>query len=219
MPTDTRERLVNAAMQLFYERGYEATSVEEVLGAAKANSGSLYYYFDSKEELLLAVLDQYLDGLWPVIMNPAFARTPDPIDRVFAVLADYRERVRATRFTYSCPIGSLALEVGERLPRARAKIAANFAQWRDAIRQCLDDAGDRLPRDTDRQALAALVLTVMEGGVMQAKAHKSLAPLDASIRQLELYIRSLDRGARGAGPPASPDTPTPGTRRRPRRDA
>jgi AcrR family transcriptional regulator len=192
-PPDTRQRLVLAAMELFHQQGYEATSVEQVLAKASANSGSLYHHFGGKEDLLLAVLDMYLAGLWPIIMEPAFARTRDPIDRVFEVLADYRERVRSTHFTYRCPIGSLALEVGESSPRARERIAANFAQWRDAIRQCLEDAGDRLPAHVDRGELAAMVLTVMEGAVMQAAAHHSIAPFDASVRQLEMYIRGLDR--------------------------
>jgi TetR/AcrR family transcriptional repressor of nem operon len=211
----TRDRLIFAAMELFQEQGYEATSIEQVLAKANARSGSLYYSFKGgKEDLLLAVLDAYLEGLWPVVMQPAFARTEDPIERIFAVLADYRERVRITKCRYNCPIGSLALEVSESLPRARAKIAQNFEQWRDAIRGCLDAAGDRLPSELDRAALAGLVLTVMEGAVMQAHAHKSLEPFDASVKQLELYIRSLDRGRPAASSHAtSPATPSSSTKR------
>ena len=52
----TRDRLIEAARELFYVHGYEATSIAEVLEKADVNSGSLYYYFSGKEELLLAVL-------------------------------------------------------------------------------------------------------------------------------------------------------------------
>jgi TetR/AcrR family transcriptional repressor of nem operon len=182
----TGDRILAAAQELFHQQGYEATSVDQVLKKAGANSGSLYYYFANKEALLLGVLDRYLAGLWPIIMTPPFSRTDDPIDRVFEVLADYRERVRATGFTYTCPIGSLALEVGHVSPRARKKIAENFAQWRDAIRSCFDAAGDRLSPEVDRAGLAALVLAVMEGAVMQARTDRSLEPFDASVAQLSV---------------------------------
>ena len=117
----TRDRIVFAAMDLFHRQGYEATSIGDVLAAADANAGSLYHFFPGKEALLLAVLDAYLAGLWPVVMAPAFARTDDPIERVFEVLKDYRERVRSTECTYNCPIGSLALEVSHTVPGARRR--------------------------------------------------------------------------------------------------
>jgi TetR/AcrR family transcriptional repressor of nem operon len=197
--TDTRQRLVFAAMTLFHRQGYEATSVEEILTAANANSGSLYYYFRSKEELLLAVLDAYLEGLWPVVMQPAFDRASDPIDAIFEVLKDYRERVRSSDFTYSCPIGSLALEVGASSEAARQKVAQNFANWCAAIRTRLDAAADRLPPDLDKDQLATHVLSVMEGGVMLARTHRSLVPFDAAVTQLESYVRGLVH--RGPDPP------------------
>ncbi len=190
--TGTRDRIVSAAMELFQRQGYEATSVSDVLATANANAGSLYHFFPGKEALLLAVLEAYLAGLWPAVMEPAFARTDDPIERVFEVLKDYRERVRSTQCTYTCPIGSLALEVGHTVPRAREKIARNFEEWRSAIQGCFEAAGDRFGPDVDRAGLATLVLTVMEGAVMQARTHRNVELFDASVAQLERYIRGLD---------------------------
>jgi TetR/AcrR family transcriptional repressor of nem operon len=189
--TDTRTRLVFAAMDLFHRQGFHATAVEEILAAAKANSGSLYHYFRGKEELLEGVLDAYLAGLWPVVMSPAFARAADPIDAVFEVLADYRERLRSTALDYSCPIGRLALEIGTRPSPAREKISENFAHWCAAIQTRLDDPAARLPADLDTAALAQHILTVMEGAVMLARSQQSLAPFDASVAQLERYLRGL----------------------------
>ena len=53
-PPDTRTRLVLAAMQLFWEKGYNSTSIADVLQTAKVNSGSLYYFFPGKADLLAA---------------------------------------------------------------------------------------------------------------------------------------------------------------------
>ena len=83
----TRDRIIHAARELFHTQGYQATSMAEILKRAEANSGSLYYFFKSKSELLLAVLGWYEEMLYPEVMNPAFAMTTDPIERVFAVLA------------------------------------------------------------------------------------------------------------------------------------
>src|SRR3954467_1178953 len=114
---NTRDRLLEAARYLFWEKGYAATGMAEILARAQANSGSFYHFFASKEALLLAVLESYLKGLDPVVVQPAFARKSDPIERVFEILEGYRERLISTECRYGCPLGRLALEIeAENLP-------------------------------------------------------------------------------------------------------
>jgi AcrR family transcriptional regulator len=190
----TRERLIEAARYLFWERGYGASAVADILARAGANSGSFYHFFDSKEALLRAVLEQYLASLKPVVVAFARAATADPIDRVFALLAGYRERLVATGCTYGCPLGRLALEVDAENRPAHALIAENFAAWRGAVCEFLIEAGDRLPAGVDREGLAALVLAVMEGAVMQSRSAGSLEPFDRSVAQLHDYFARLQGG-------------------------
>src|SRR5260370_36853204 len=89
----TRVRLLDAARYLFWEKGYAATGMAEILERAQANSGSFYHFFPSKEALLLAVLEADLEGLDPVVIQPPFARHRDPIARIFAILEGYRHRL------------------------------------------------------------------------------------------------------------------------------
>jgi AcrR family transcriptional regulator len=190
-PPSARELLLDAARYLFWEKGYAATGVAELLQRAQVNSGSFYHVFPSKEALLLAVLDNYLDGLEPAVLRPAFARHRDPIERIFAILEGYREKLLATGCQYGCPIGRLALEIeAENLP-VHSRIAANFAAWTAAVRGCLESAQDRLPPRCDLHALATFVLTVMEGGVMQARSYRRMEPFDQSAAQLQNYFRYL----------------------------
>jgi TetR/AcrR family transcriptional regulator, transcriptional repressor for nem operon len=197
--------LVESARRLFWLKGYHSTSVAEVLHEAGANSGSLYHFFPTKQDLLLAVLDWYLENLGPEVMEPAFRQESDPIERVFAVLEGYRQALLATDLTFGCPIGSLALELHEPDPPLREKLSLNFARWCAAVRECLDAAGHRLPPDADNDELAQLILSVMEGGVMQARTHRSIEPYDASVRQLRTYVEMLVRDSNPADADANPD--------------
>jgi TetR/AcrR family transcriptional repressor of nem operon len=187
----TRERLIAAAARLFHEQGYTATGVATILREAGALSGSMYHHFAGKEELLLAVLGRYRELLRPEVMDRAEALSDDPIERVFALLGLYRYGLEMTGANLGCPIGNLALEVSDSHPEARALVDANFRGWTEHVRGWLIAAADRLPAGADLTALAQLVLTVMEGAVMQARARKSLEPFDASIAELRRYFDLL----------------------------
>ncbi|MDB4893408.1 MAG: regulatory protein TetR, partial [Gemmatimonadetes bacterium] len=71
-------------MQLFAEKGYNSTSVSDILREADVNAGSMYHVFPGKQDVLLAVLDMYHRGIEPMLLAPVWNAEPDPIERVFA---------------------------------------------------------------------------------------------------------------------------------------
>jgi AcrR family transcriptional regulator len=201
MTTDTRQRLIDAARQLFWEQGYAQTGIAQILETADVRSGSLYYFFPTKEDLLLAVLEWYKANLWPMVVEPVFERVRDPIERIFGILDGYRRHILVTHFNFGCPIGNLALELAPSHPAARELLADNFTGWRKAIEGCLADASGRLPARVDREQLALFVLTTMEGAVMMARTYHRIEPYDAAVTQLRDYFdRLLQDGTDWASP-------------------
>lgn len=187
---DTRARLVEAARHLFWEKGYAATGLAEILARARANSGSFYHFFESKDALLRTVLETYLELLEPHVLHPVRKAARQPLDQVFGLLASYRERLAATDCQYGCPIGRLALELDPENMPAHALIASNFDAWKSAVATALRGAGIRPPEE-----VAIFVLTVMEGAVMQSRAHRSVEPFDACVRQLRIHLDALRKAA------------------------
>jgi TetR/AcrR family transcriptional regulator, transcriptional repressor for nem operon len=190
-PSTTRDRLIESARYLFWERGFAGTSMTDLLNHAGVNSGSFYHFFESKEGLLRAVLETYVGALRPMVVDPAYAQTSDPVGRIFAILAGYRERIIQTDCRYGCPLGRLALEIDPENHPAHKLIAENFQGWIGAVRENIDLLADALPKDTDREALATYVLAVMEGGVMLSRSYGSVEPFDRSVAQLREHFRLL----------------------------
>ncbi|HEY6814403.1 MAG TPA: TetR/AcrR family transcriptional regulator [Croceibacterium sp.] len=186
-----RDRIIEAAMELFWAKGYNSTSISDILSRTQLNSGSLYHAFPGKQDILIAVLERYRDGLYPMLVEPAWRGVDDPIERIFALLAKYRWLILETECTYGCPIGSLALELHEADPAVRELLAVNFAGWVGAIERCLADAGERLPPDLDRRAMAEFVLTTMEGGVMQTRTHRDVGHFDRGVATLRDHFAML----------------------------
>ncbi len=182
-------------MRLFAAKGYQSTSIADLLQEVGAHSGSFYHFFPTKQDLLLAVLKAYRDGIESMLLAPAWVGIDDPIAKIFALLAVYRRALEGSSCIYGCPIGSLALEIHEPDPPVRELLSANFSGWVKHIEACLDAARPRLPRTIDTHRLAVFVLTTMEGGVMQARTHRTLAAFDASVASLQDYFHRLHAAA------------------------
>jgi TetR/AcrR family transcriptional regulator, transcriptional repressor for nem operon len=180
---------------LFGEKGYQSTSVADVQRESDCHSGSFYHFFPTKQDLLLAVLERYRTGIVPMLIEPAWADVHDPIERIFALLARYRMLLEMTHCGFGCPIGSLALELHEPDPAVRQLLASNFSGWIDQVENCLLDARKVLGRELDTRRTASFVLTVMEGGVMQARTYRDLRPFDAAVAALRDYFNMLQRAA------------------------
>ena len=191
MAKDTRQRIVETAMELFWLKGYGSTSIADILSRSQVNSGSLYHFFPGKQDLLVAVLEAYRDGIGLMLLEPAWGGVDDPVERVFALLGSYRRALIETECTYGCPIGSIALELHEADPIVRERLAENFTGWVEAVKACFDRATDRFPSGTDTRSLAELALNVMEGGVMQSRTYRSIESFDRAVAQLRLHVDTL----------------------------
>ena len=190
---DTRDRILKTAFQLFHEQGFNATGVATIVREAGINPGSLYHFFESKDQLLLSVLEFAIGYLGPAVMEPVESRTADPIARIFALLDQYRDGMVRHGCRMGCPIGNLALEVSDGNLDARRLIHRNFENWTRRVESWLEEAGDRLPRDVNHPQLARFILTVMEGGLMQARAANDLKPFDDSVAVLREHLSLLLR--------------------------
>ncbi|HEY4279676.1 MAG TPA: TetR/AcrR family transcriptional regulator [Conexibacter sp.] len=189
----TRDRIVGAASQLVSERGVAATSIEDVKDAAGVSSSQLYHYFADKHALVRAVIafqtEAVLDAQQPHLGE---------LDSIEALRAwgDHVVSIqRGLAFQGGCPIGSLAGELSEVDPDARADLADGFERWEGAIRvglRAMHERGD-LAADADPDKLALALLAAVQGGLLLTQVRREPAPLRAALDTVLDRIESLAR--------------------------
>ena len=203
--TTTRERLITTAAELFWRQGYSQTGVNEIIQQAQATSGSFYHFFPTKEDLLLAVVDHVAEIFETEVFDSSSDGAGDAVERLFAILENYRRLLLESGFTFASPMGSLAAEVSENHPPVRARLAEIQTAWTEHIEQLLTNTGEPLPGGVDNAAVAGFVMSVVEGAVLQARVARSLDPFDASIGELRSYLGLLGGPAHHVEPiPAQP---------------
>jgi TetR/AcrR family transcriptional regulator, transcriptional repressor for nem operon len=108
-----RQRLIDAARQVFYTRGVERTALADIAAAAGIPLGNVYYYFKSKSDLVAAVVEAHLSEAAALIagVEAAHEGPRERLKALFAAFADQSAEVAR----YGCPQGSLCSEL-DKLP-------------------------------------------------------------------------------------------------------
>jgi TetR/AcrR family transcriptional regulator, transcriptional repressor for nem operon len=178
-----RERLVESATALFHEQGVHRTTLAEVAERAEVPPGNVYYYFKTKDELVGAVLDSYLEQAETLIDTFERGRTPQA--RLKALVRNWVD-MREAVVRHGCPMGTLCAELDKNdsgLDREAVKVMARIIDWaEEQFRQL----GKRDARD-----LALALFSGVQGAALLANAFRDPTILDRQTRHLERWIDSI----------------------------
>ncbi|MFZ2102731.1 MAG: TetR/AcrR family transcriptional regulator [Oricola sp.] len=122
---EKREALVQAAAELFWTRGFEATSLADIAAAAKVPLGNVYYYFKTKAVLARAVADLFVTQT-ETLIDDVRAETPEPRQRLKTLVARLQAS-QPSRLRHGCPIFSAVRDFRPTLPEQSARAAESFS--------------------------------------------------------------------------------------------
>lgn len=188
--TSPRERMIRSAALLIRERGVENTSFSDVLAHSGAPRGSIYHYFPGGKAQLIEEATRWAGG-FIVIAETAALEGDDPVAGVEAAVGFWRSVLSETDFAAGCPVVAATVE-GDKMPAARDAAAEAFRQWVRPIAQTLERRGVARAR---AEALAALIISSIEGAVIIARAQRTMDPLDQVGDELRTIVRDAVEGA------------------------
>jgi AcrR family transcriptional regulator len=163
-----KDNALDRALHVFWERGYEGTSIADLTEAMGINPPSLYAAFGNKEQLFRAAIERY-EQRRDEVMAEAFA-APSAREAMTRLLQDTADRLGDSSKPAGCLYVSGALAGGVECEGIKRELATRRAGGEALIRERLKRAkreGD-LPKDTDPAALARFIATVMQGMAVQA---------------------------------------------------
>lgn len=124
-----RQHIIETANRLFYHRGYNQASFSDIADAADVPRGNFYYYFKTKDDILLAVIDYRLEKSREA-MQAWDKNHSDPHARLQCFIDMIRDEGKNLS-RYGCPMGSLNIELGKAQPELKAKARKLFDLFRD----------------------------------------------------------------------------------------
>ena len=177
--TETREDIISVGSELIARGGFGQTGIDAILKKAKIPKGSFYYYFSSKEDFGLAVIDRFGSEM----LEKARVKLTDEATRPLARLRGYLEAslsmINQNECKRGCLLGDLGQELAHQNEKFRLRLEEVFDAWKSEIAGCLKKArtAGELGKTADAVQLADFIVSGWEGAILRAKVKHSVEPL------------------------------------------
>lgn len=173
-----RTAIVKTASRLFYQQGYSNTGINQIIAEAGIAKSSLYQHFRSKEELLLAYLEE--TGLQTMeALSNAAAQGNTPKEKLLAIF-DYLEILADDPEFYGCHFLNMVYE----LPADAVRVRAQIKKQKDNIRELFRN----ILAPVDKEILADEIYTLFEGSLVGNKIHNDLWPIISAKRIIKKLV-------------------------------
>ncbi|NJN62538.1 MAG: TetR family transcriptional regulator [Coleofasciculaceae cyanobacterium RL_1_1] len=182
----TQAKLLAIGERFFLEKGYNHTGIQEVLQEAGVPKGSFYYYFKSKEDFGLGVIEasnrSYLEQLEQCFSD----ETRSPLNQLRRYFENGIKTFIRNDYRCGCLVGILSQEMASQNEAFRLCLDRILNDWRDRFDRCLKNAQSigELASHWDTWQLASFILDSWEGALQRAKVSRSSAPLERFVSVL-----------------------------------
>ena len=191
-----KDDIMASAQALVLEKGFTATSLDEICCQAGVTKGGFFHYFKNKEDLGMQLVDHYAQATGQAVMSYVDQAGPDPLDRVLSYI-DATAQICLSADAKGCLIGTMTQELHESHPKITCCCGVKMMTMRDALARDLQAALDACETKTDMdvQGVADLFITTVQGGFILAKATQDRSILQRVLDQYRSYVKSLFDGS------------------------
>ena len=184
----TRDRIVEAADDLFYRQGYEHTSFANIADQVRISRGNFYHHFKTKDEILDAVIDRRLADSRDILAQwETEGETPADRIRCFIQIMIMNQ---ADIARFGCPLGTLSTELAKLNHASQAEANALFTLFRTWLREQFVQIG----READADTLAMHLLARSQGVATLASAFRDEDFIVREVEQMDDWLRACADG-------------------------
>jgi len=188
-----RSKLLDAAVEIIRQKGYAATSVDELCARAGVTKGAFFHHFPSKDSLAVAAANYWQELSDAVFAAAPYHRLNDPLDRILGYLDFRKAMLRGDVAEFSCLAGTLLQEAYQTHPDIRLACNATIGSHAASVESDIADAMKRyrIRAPWTAESLALHTQAVLQGAFILAKGKGHAAVAEDSIEHLRRYVELL----------------------------
>jgi len=188
----TKEFIIEKTAPIFNEKGFAGTSMTDLTDATGLTKGSIYGNFTNKDEVALAAFDYNFNRV-NLYLKSKITATENSIERLLVYPAVYGDFLTIPFLKPGCPILNTSTEADDTHPQLKAKAAAALGYWKKSIENQVKRGIERkeIKPATNPSEIALVMMSLIEGAVMQAKVTGRSAELKVVMNYLRKLITDL----------------------------
>jgi AcrR family transcriptional regulator len=199
---NSREKIIAESLKLFSLKGFNNTSLSNILSATNMSKGGFYNHFKSKEDLFAAVLSE-AQRVWRIQHLANIDKVVRQIDKVKKILLNFKDRYMkdAVHFPGGCVFATLSVELDDQIPHLSSQVYDGFRKTKALIKGYLDQAKEmgEIRSDVSTGGITELILSCILGASVVYGMGKSKNHLDKTIKSLIGYLESIEQKADFSG--------------------
>ena len=190
----TKQFIIEKAAPVFNEKGYAGTSLTDLTNATGLTKGSIYGNFDNKDEVALAAFDYNFNRVTVYIKEKILA-TDNSIERLLVYPKVYGDFLEIPFLKPGCPILNTSTEADDTHPQLREKASNALLLWKTSIENQIKRGiqRDEIKAETNPTEIAVVLMSLIEGAIMQAKVTGKSTDLKIAMSYLEKLIFNLKK--------------------------
>ncbi len=196
----TRQFIIEKAAILFNRKGFNGTSMSDIMKATDMSKGGIYGNFKRnglnkngvKEEIAIAAFEHAVQKVYQEIGKRTKV-IDNAVDKLKTVVYFYKERVLNPPVEGGCPIQNTAIEADNNHPFLKEEVFHAINEWHRRIVRTIDKGieNDEIHPNVDPHEFATLFIAIIEGGIMLSRVKESMVPFEVTSRQLLKMIDEL----------------------------
>jgi TetR/AcrR family transcriptional regulator, transcriptional repressor for nem operon len=190
-PGSARQRILEATTTLLLDRGYGATSLDEICRTAGVTKGGLFYHFDSKETLVSAAVARFFAALVAAGEAARADTGPRAFDVLDAYVGSLPALIEGPLLTRGCLLGAMSLQTSESHPAVWSSAQHALGEWRAGIVSLIGAAAAERAVEVDSAGLADGLLAAVEGGLLLDRSGVSRGAAVAAVNHFRHYLSEL----------------------------
>lgn len=186
-----RKQVTEVAAKLFLIRGYAFTSMDDVMRESQVSKSNIYYHFKSKEELLLAVVEYWIDRYEASFFALLSQNDRSVEERVFAFLDELTTDIAGRDCQGGCPFISLYIQSPDQAVQVKRKITVFFAELQPMLAKLFLQGAKRneFREGVRPEQAAALFIAVLEGALVLAETTNNLSVVEETAHHFFSMLR------------------------------
>ncbi|HEX9101572.1 MAG TPA: TetR/AcrR family transcriptional regulator [Polyangia bacterium] len=190
---ESKEKILDAAMHVIRQKGYDATTVDDICAEAGLTKGSFFHHFASKEELALATADHFAKMAAGLFAHAPFRDAGDPRERLLAYVDLRAQMAHGELPEFTCLLGTMAQEVYETHPAIRKACGRHIGEHAATVEKDIVEAKRRYAPKAkwSAESLALFTQAVIQGAFVLAKAKNDDRVAAECIGHLRRYLEML----------------------------